>query len=888
MVSRPIFHCTFRESIVMTTKLEAVLLRRVCLVILTMALTLEGSVWLKGQPVTPRPAQQKQAGVDLFGDPLPQGAVARLGTLRWRAGPYVQSLAYTSDGKTLVAMSQFEVCLFDAATGKLTKRIRPSKGFISRAALSPDGKRLVHLCYTIGDEQGDKTIQVRELATGRKTLEVDASELLWLGWSSEGQPLALNKGEGELFLRELTTGKEKRFEAEDLKALLTEETAFAYTARGKLLAVIDVDGHIQVWDAATQKKRYAFEAKAKGAIALVFSPDGRMLAALTTTGVRLWNMAAGKETHSVAADQKDLEAIAFSPDSTMLATISCWQGARLWDLASGRERVRTKDIQRYGKVGTFSPDGKTLAMVMGYGGTIHFWNVATGALRHDPMGHTNKPFQAAFSPDGRKVATGSTNGFLFVWDPATGRRLAQVRREGEVANGHAFSADGHAFSADGRSLYSFRGNMLYFSDATSGKELQVLKVEDPERPNTRQSGIGLYLSDDGKTLVALSRYYPRRAGDAVNEDTLITGWDTATRKQLFRRRQVGQAGWWAVSGDLQLLALEQRVVGYGSVTPAKGPMRVEKLATGEQLLTFPALPGQTWPLAFSPDGRLLASRNSSPDPLGGVPANPEITIRLWEVATATEALSLPITGLAQVAFSSDGRLLAVAPVDQQIILWDLRRRQEHQRFKGFDAEVTGLTFSPDGRRLVSSLGDTTLLVWEVAAVQPSGLAGADLARAWADLGGDARKALAARGTLAMSPEQAVPLLKEHMRPAQPADAGRLQRLIADLNSPRFNERDAARKELEELGDLATAALRRALAGKPTLEARRRIEALLARQREPVTRPETLRALRAVAVLEDIATVEARAVLRAWASGAPGARLTEEASGALDRLARMGK
>jgi hypothetical protein len=110
-------------------------------------------------------------------------------------------------------------------------------------------------------------------------------------------------------------------------------------------------------------------------------------------------------------------------------------------------------------------------------------------------------------------------------------------------------------------------------------------------------------------------------------------------------------------------------------------------------------------------------------------------------------------------------------------------------------------------------------------------------------------------------------------------------LLADLDSDRFAARDEARKGLEEMGELALDALRKALADTPKPEARRRIEALLEKQRGPITRPEALRALRAVAVLEDIATREARQILAALAKGAPEARLTKEAKSSLERLAK---
>jgi hypothetical protein len=154
-----------------------------------------------------------------------------------------------------------------------------------------------------------------------------------------------------------------------------------------------------------------------------------------------------------------------------------------------------------------------------------------------------------------------------------------------------------------------------------------------------------------------------------------------------------------------------------------------------------------------------------------------------------------------------------------------------------------------------------------------------------ELGGEARKAFAARGALALSPEQALPLLNERLKPVLAADRHLLRRLITELDDDRFSTREKARKQLEELGERAADALQDALKKKPSLEAHRRIEALLRKLRPQVRDAETLRSLRGIAVLEDIGTPQARALLEALAKGAGSARRTQEAKAALERIAR---
>ena len=438
-----------------------------------------------------------------------------------------------------------------------------------------------------------------------------------------------------------------------------------------------------------------------------------------------------------------------------------------------------------------------------------------------------------------------------------------------------------AFSADGKSIFScWTSNHLYCSDAASGRDLYSLKLEAPGKAGNAQSGLEMRLSDDGKTLVAVS---PRE-----NRDLLVTGWDTTTHKLLFGRTRPNVAFWVVLSPDANTLAVPQDGLVPGDKMPVggEGPILLEDAATGATLLTFPQVAGQNYPVAFSPDGRLLVTNGGENKNKG------EAIARLWDVAAAAEILAFPIVANnTRIAFTPDSRLLAMSATAsafaQTISIWDLRRGQELRHIKDLYLDVSSLTFSPDGRRLASGLADTTILVWDVgplprmaAALDADGAAGA-----WADLSADARKAFAARNALACSPEATLPMLKQHLRPAPPVDAERLGRLLAELGSDQFTVRQKAQKELEDMGELARGAYQRTLAEKPALEVRQRIEGLLQKQRGPVTKPEKLQALRAVAVLEDIATPEARQLLETLARGEPEARVTQEAQTSLGQLAR---
>jgi hypothetical protein len=137
--------------------------------------------------------------------------------------------------------------------------------------------------------------------------------------------------------------------------------------------------------------------------------------------------------------------------------------------------------------------------------------------------------------------------------------------------------------------------------------------------------------------------------------------------------------------------------------------------------------------------------------------------------------------------------------------------------------------------------------------------------------------------MAAEPEKTVPFLLARLKPIA-QDSKHVSQLIADLDNSQFAVREAAAQELAMLGEQVEPNFRRVLARKPSAEVRRRLEALLAAPR-PIPTRETLRALRAIGVLEHIGNPDAQQVLKTVATGAPQARLTQEAKAALERLAR---
>jgi hypothetical protein len=137
--------------------------------------------------------------------------------------------------------------------------------------------------------------------------------------------------------------------------------------------------------------------------------------------------------------------------------------------------------------------------------------------------------------------------------------------------------------------------------------------------------------------------------------------------------------------------------------------------------------------------------------------------------------------------------------------------------------------------------------------------------------------------LIATPRQAVDLFGKRLKPVPVVEEKEIAALLANLEADDFKTREQATQELEKVGEQALPVLKKALAAKPSLEARKRIERLVEQASTQTTA--TLRSLRAIEVLEHSGTSEGRHVLVALAGGAPQARLTREAKASLQRLTR---
>jgi WD40 repeat protein len=564
-----------------------------------------------------------------------------------------------------------------------------------------------------------------------------------------------------------------------------------------------------------------------------------------------------------------------------------------WDADTGKALRRIKGPPRVNCVAV-APDGKSLASAH-EDGIIRMWSVATGKPLHPEYEETGEARSITFSHDGKILALDQYGGQV-LYETTTGKRLR--------------SLENATFSPDGKSYAQMDGNYVSLRDTVTGKEIRRFGKHalKPDRlvfspggeilaVDCYHDGLYLWNVEKGHLLRKLENPPPNWAGLGLGGQTLIYAAESSRTEPLYtlflRSTATGKDLQLLQASDVIPLAFSRdgkRMAARDTCrdTSLPGNVVVFDLLKGKELGQFP------WrdqrddllarePLAFSPDGRMLAVP-------GGMVFE---TVRLMEIATGRECCRFKgHTDYVQEAlFSPDGRTLATRSYDLTIRLWEVATGKELRCFKGHQGDIYALAFSLDGRMLASTSADATTLVWDVSGAQPeeprpAKLSPKELDALWDDLASaDAAKAFRAIGLLSSVPAQSVPLLHERLGPVAAPDPEKVAKLIADLDSAQFTVREKATKELEALDELAGPFLRKALEGDPPPELRKRARELLDRIEAGGFSPEGLRAWRALEVLERIGTPESRRVLQTLAKGVPEARQTRGAKEALERLTK---
>jgi len=599
-------------------------------------------------------------------------------------------LQFSPDGRYLAALawgsSSAAIDLFESASGRHLTRLQGevSEGFgglcfdagsrrLAVAVNRPDETVLVR-CWNLADGEGDPRFWLVEKGTR------------FVGLPANGRFLAVAGGNRTRLL-DPWTGEPRVVLAESALSPWAHAGLFSWSADGRFFAAHTQANRFLLWETDAGRAAARFEVPGDN-VRMLLSPKGSHMAVIDVWGgVTVFDRSSKDRqvlTSGLSARLIPSHDLSFSSDEKLLAiSITAAPGGpqppEVWDVATARRLHVFPGRQDISDL-AFLPCSRSLILI---GGTKpRIWRLDPPTAPNALAGHAAEAWAAAFSPDGKVLATGSDDTHerqtIKLWDPATGRLLAGWKA-------HTATVAALAFSPDGRVLAS--GSL---DSGTPGHPNVLLWDVTSHQPLASLSGHtdrvrSVAFSSDGQWLATASDDMTARLWDVAKRTTraVLTGHTKNLTSISF-------------GSDGRLLASASN----------DSTVRLWDVASGQSGAVLHDV-GNVNAVTFAPDGSLLASANEAGE------------IKLWDPPTGN--LLRTVRGeagqLRRVAFTPDGRNIVAAGKGKVIRVWDVAIGQELLSLEGHNDQINALAFSPDGSVLASCSHDGSVKLWRAGPIE---------------------------------------------------------------------------------------------------------------------------------------------------------------------------
>lgn len=726
--------------------------------------------------------------VDSLGDPLPVGALLRLGTVRFHPPSGTSELALSPDEKTLVTIGK-QIIVWDPATGK--ERWRAERDQYGRSfsgsrygakpiAFSSDSS---HFFTTSGPTQiaiwDIATSNVERLTIKTKDGAADGmlNNTLSLDVAPDGKTFALGRFDGVVVCNK---EGEVRFEVanvvdapfkndnRDRLAFFGYYSCGRFSPDGTKLAIVTSDQPevIRIHDTESGRELQKISLTAK-LVRLAFSADGKQIVATERdSSVRLYQTESGKKVwaHTVPLNNPNenyVSAVAFSPDGKTIAAGATDHLLYLLDPLTGDEIGKLEGTHWYPWTMAFTADSKILYS-SGWDGTIRRWDVVARQQLPLPQGfHASEVVTA--SPDGRTLAYQDDRRIIRLVKSDTSEELKQFELPGMNFSQLQFSPDGD-FLAGGGSIGDQVQVVLW--NVKTAEKFRTWAWPKGRDPHSHVES--LCFTPDGSRLAA-----------AVFRQSAAYIWDLASDQQIAKLKH-GQVYGLSFSADGKTLA----TAGWDSIVrfwkTESGELTREFRVSTEKDDNGPKFAvvrkeGQKldlnqrngdlrmYTVCYAPEGDLIAT------------AHMDGEVWVWQSNNMQPLMRIPVGGsfvYGAMSFSPDGLWLATGTSGGKVRLWDPLTGQQVWDRGAHEHYVYTVAFGRDNRTIVSGADDGVCYLWDLQPAEMHPHRG-DLTKLWDDLAGEnsATAYQAMWGFLewsesSKSTDQAVNFIAEKLRPVK--------------------------------------------------------------------------------------------------------------------------